>query len=318
MNSNIEKLFENFPTEDDLQNIIRQASSTSIGSEFSAKDIDSWLDNFKGEVLELKYERLLALWLLSHFTYYNKEEVDHLCKVLYADLIHSIISDIDLSVTSIEETVNLFFSKTNIISAERTSGSGGFIAYLFRQANELPIGELFNFSLENISDTIENIIVIDDVTLSIGEASQKYKFWEKARKLYQSKNFYLLTLIATESSIQDLYDTFNVKVISPVILDNRDKCFSEESDTFSSFPSLIEQAKNVATFYGEKIGITDIAGNNHPLGYNDGQYAFGFYYNIPDNTLPIFWGQKNGWLPILRRYHKNYKTKNYLHNERFI
>jgi hypothetical protein len=309
--NNIVNLFNDFPSEEELRNIIRHASSTSIGSEFVAKDIDKWLNNFKGEVLELKYERLLALWLLSHFTYYNQEEVKHLCRVLYAGLIHLVVNDIN-SATNIEETVNSFFSKANIISAERTSGSGGFIAYLFRQENNnLPM-TLFNFSLANISDSIESMIVIDDVTLSIGVDNQKYKFWEEARQLYPNKDFYLLTLITTESSIQDLHKTFNVKVISPIILDNRDKCFSSESDTFSSFPDLTEYAKKVATHYGEKIGITD------PLGYKDGQYAFGFYYNTPDNTLPIFWAQKNGWVPILRRYHKNYNTKNYLHNEQFI
>jgi len=315
MDNNIETLFKNFPTEDDLQNIIRHTSATSIGIEFTAKDIDSWLDNFKGEVFKLEHERLLALWLLSHFTFYNEEEVKHLCRVLYADLIHLAVKDIDLSTASIEESINSFFSKTNIISAEETSGSGGFIAYIFRQENELPFrGGLFNFSLENIDDTIENIIVIDDVTLSIGEKGQMHEFWEKARKLYPNKNFYLLTLIATENSIQYLYDTFKVTIISSIKLDERDRCFSKESDTFSSFPDLTESAKEFAIHYGKKIGIERI----DPLGYNDGQYTFGFYYNIPDNTLPIFWGQKNGWIPILRRYHKNYYTKKYLHNERFI
>ena len=312
MDSNIKALFNNFPAEEDLQNIIRHASSTSIGSEFSAKDIENWLENFKGEVFEIGYERRLALWLLSHFTYYNKKEVDHLCKVLYLDLIHLALKDIDLSLTTIDETINSFFSKANIISAEETSGSGGFIAYIFRQVNCLPIWGLFNFSLENISDTIDNIIVIDDVTLSVGTAGQKYKFWEKARKLYPNKSFYLLTLIATENSTRDLYDTFGVTVVSSIKLDDRDKCFSKESDTFSSFPDLTESAHKFATHYGSKIGITN------PLGYNDGQYAFGFYYNTPDNTLPIFWGQKNEWIPILRRYHKNYKTKKYLQNERFL
>lgn len=312
MDSNIKTLFNNFPTEEDLRNIIRHASSTSIGSEFSAKDIENWLENFKGEVFQIEYEHRLALWLLSHFTYYNKSEVEHLCKVLYLDLIHLVVKDIDLSITTIEESLSTFFSKTNIISAEETSGSGGFIAYIFRQVNKLPIWGLFNFSLENISDTLENIIVIDDVTLSIGKASQKYKFWEKARKLYPNKRFYLLTLIATEDSICDLYNIFKVTVVSSIKLDDRDKCFSKESDTFSSFPDLTESAQKFATHYGCKIGVTN------PLGYNNGQYTFGFYYNTPDNTLPIFWGQKNGWTPILRRYHKNYNTKKYIQNERFL
>ena len=33
--------------------------------------------------------------------------------------------------------------------------------------------------------------------------------------------------------------------------------------------------------------IDDVKWN--PLGYQDSELAFGFYYNIPDNTLPIFW-----------------------------
>jgi hypothetical protein len=309
---NIDNLFNNFPSEEELLNIIKHTSTTSLGSEFAEKDINVWLDNFTGEVINVKYERLLALWLLSHFTYYNKEEVNHLCKVLYSDLIHLIVKDIDTNLDTIEDTVNSFFSKSNIISAEETSGSGGFIAYIFRQVNELPIKELFNFSLENISDDIQNIIVIDDVTLSVGEADQKHEFWKKARKLYPNKIFYLLTLIASEESSNDLHNTFNITVVSSITLDNRDRCFSPESDTFSSFTQLIDNAKEIATHYGKKIGITD------PLGYKDGQYAFGFYYNTPDNSLPIFWGQKNGWSPILKRHHKNYRTQKYLHNERFI
>jgi hypothetical protein len=309
---NIDILFENFPAEEDLRNIIKHTSTTSLGSEFAEKDIDIWLDNFKGEIIDVKYERLLALWLLSHFTYYNKEEVSHLCKVLYSDLIHLIVKDIDIFKKGIEEAVDSFFSESNIISAEETSGSGGFIAYIFRQENDLPIKELFNFSLENISDDVKNIIVIDDVTLSVGVAGQKYRFWEKARKLYPNKNFYLLTLIANEESINDLRNTFNITVVSSIKLDNRDRCFSDKSDVFSSFPQLINKAKEIAEHYGKKIAITSA------LGYENGEYAFGFYYNTPDNSLPLFWGQKNGWMPILKRYHKNYKNKKYLHDERFI
>jgi hypothetical protein len=87
----IENLFESFPSEEELLNIIRHTSATVWDNELVEKDIESWLTNFKGEVFDLKYERLLALWLLCHFTYYNKEEVKHLCRVLYRDLIHLIV-----------------------------------------------------------------------------------------------------------------------------------------------------------------------------------------------------------------------------------
>lgn len=308
----IEKLFKDFPSEEELLNIIMHTSTIGWDGELVERDIETWLSNFKGKVCKIKYERLLALWLLSHFTYYNESEVKHLCRVLYKDLLHFILKETTKPLASIEDTFKLFFSKSNIISAEETGGSGGFIAYIFRQENHLPIKQLFNFSLENISDKIENVIVIDDVTLTSGKDGQMYKFWEKAKSKYPKKNFYLLTLIATESSYEFLTKTFDLKIVTTVRLDNRDKCFANESDVFSSFPQLIPIAKAFAEYYGKEIGITD------PLGYKDGQFTFGFYYNTPDNTLPIFWGQINNWIPVLRRYHKNYTTLKFLNHERFI
>jgi hypothetical protein len=308
----IEKLFEDFPSEEDLLNIIMHTSTIGWGGELVEKDIETWLSNFKGEVFDTKYERLLALWMLSHFTYYNENEVKHLCRILYKDLLHFILKETGTPTGNTEDALRLFFSKSNIISAEETSGSGGFIAYIFRHENQLPIKQLFNFSLENISDKIENVIVIDDVTLTSGTDGQMYSFWEKAKLKYPKKNFYLLTLVASESSCEFLTKTFGLKIVTTVKLDKRDKCFANESDVFSSFTQLIPVAKSFAEHYGNKIGITD------PLGYKDGQFTFGFYYNTPDNTLPIFWGQINNWIPVLRRYHKNYRTLKFSNNERFI
>ena len=315
----IDKLFDNLPSEEELIDIIRHTSTTVWESDLIGKDIENWLSNFRGETCDLKYERLLALWLLSHFTFYNKNEVLHLCKVIYRDLIHKIVEGVDTTRIKAEDVVKEFFSKSNIISSETTSGSGGFIAYFFRHENNLPM-TLFNFSLENISDDTENIIIIDDATLSEGTAGQMFSFWKKAKEKYPTKKYYLLTLMASELSFKYLKKHFNIEVITAIRLDNRDKCFNEESDVFSSFDDpiikkeLITLTKKFAEIYGKRINIPNL----HPLGYQDGQFTFGFFYNTPDNTLPIFWGQINGWIPILRRYHKNYKTQTYLHHDIFI
>lgn len=309
---NLDNLFENFPTEEELFNIIMHTSTTVWNSELAGKDIVNWLGNFTGDVIEIRYERLLALWLLSHFTYYNEQEVKHLCKVLYRDLIHSVVSNIDPKKENINEVVNKFFEKSNIISPEETSGSGGFIAYFFRQENDLPIKGLFNFSIDNIGNDIENIIVIDDVTLTGDKDCQMYRFLEKAKLKNPKKKFILLTLISSEASIQFLKKEFDLMIVTSIKLDRRDRCFEKESDVFFHYTDLIDLAKSFAEYYGRKIGIAD------PLGFKNGQYTFGFYYNTPDNSLPIFWGQINGWIPILKRYHKNYRNKNFLHNERFI
>lgn len=299
------------PTEEELMNIIMYTSRTVWQYELVKTNLENWLNNFRGEVFNRKKERFIALWLLSHFTYYNQNEVTHLCKVVYNDLIHKIVTR-NAGSKNPEVLVNDFFEKTNIVPADRVSGSSGFIAYFFRQSNDLPIMTLFNFSIENVSDSIENIIIIDDVTLTAGKRGQMHLFLEKNIKKHKDKKFILITLISSESSINHLRNTFNIEIINAITLDNRDRCFSSESDMFSQFPELLDDCRKFAEHYGNKIPIV------HPLGYGNGQYAFGFFYNTPDNTLPIFWGQVNGWKPIVRRFHKNYKDRNYLGNERFI
>lgn len=60
------------------------------------RDIQEWLSNFKGEVFEEKLEQQLALWLLCNYTFYNQEDVRHLCKILYNTFFHQLIIDFSL------------------------------------------------------------------------------------------------------------------------------------------------------------------------------------------------------------------------------
>ena len=281
-------LFSVFPKEEHLFDIIHQTSKTVWKRELYKKDIEDWLGNFKGEVFDTNSERIIALWLLSHFTFYNEDEVKHLCKVVYRDLIHCIIKDIDTSATTIDASINDFFQKATIISSEQTSGSGGFIAYFFRQINDLPLRGLFNFSITNISSTTENIIVIDDVTLTAGSEGQMNEFWKKARKDHPDKKFYLLTLLASDASCAYLKSEYDIEVICSITLDDRDKCFLAQSDVFCCFDDtkIVAACKDFAKHYGAKTF-------KDSLGYKDGQYTFGFYYNTPDNTLPIFLSKPN-------------------------
>jgi hypothetical protein len=310
----VEESLQNFPTEKDLMDIIMHTSSTVWRNEVGESDIEHWLSNFKGEVFEIKYERLIALWLLSHFTFYNQSEVTQLCRVVYNDLIHRIVSKANNAGSQPEELIEGFFRTSNIITSEKTSGSGGFIAYFFRQANELPIETLFNFSIDNVSDRIENIIIIDDVTLTAGKDGQIYKFFKKNIEKYSTKKFYLLTLVANTDAIEHLQNVLGVDVITAIRLDSRDRCFSPDADVFSPHPNLLAFGRQFAEHYGKRFRRLRV----HPLGYKNGQYTFGFFYNTPDNTLPIFWGQVDGWIPIMKRFHKKYYGRKFLRDERFI
>jgi hypothetical protein len=303
----VENLLDHFPTEEDLIRQIVLISAAVWKHGLTKKMIDNWLSNFKGEILSLKEEKTIALWLLTNFVYYNEDEVKHLCKVLYKEFIHKeLISGSITEVDNDNDYLNTLFSKFRFHYLGKPSESGGYILYLFRQVNDIPLRYFpKKFDVEN--DSADNIIFLDDVTLTADSTSQAYFFFQKVKTAGKK---ILLTLVATKDAIQTL-NRLDVDVITTITLDEKSKCFSNNSAIFHNLEKYIDVCKKMVNHYGMKIEP------KRPLGYNDGQFAFGFYYNSPDNTLPIFWSENNGWIPIVKRYDKVYNQKHYEY-ERYI
>lgn len=132
--------------------------------------INKWLDNFNGAALDdPDKERHLALWLLYNFTYFNEEEVKHLCKVLFRRFLHYEWSNIIMtgnSITSVDELL----SDIKFLPLGRAGESGSYIMYLFRQENDLPI---FFFDDRERIISENSIVMIDDVTISGKQALRK-------------------------------------------------------------------------------------------------------------------------------------------------
>ena len=105
----------------------------------------------------------------------------------------------------------------------------------------------------------------------------------------------------------------NIDVVYCSILDERDKCFSEKSMVFNRFRELKDITKHMVEEYGKNI----VDSPDKPLGFNDGAYMFGFYYNTPNNSLPIFWSKKE-WYPIFERKVKLYNAKDIELSNKFI
>lgn len=304
----MDKTLKGFPKISELKKIIMHTSSTVWKQEITEIEIDRWLDNFKGEVHNQDIEKLFALWLLANFVYYNEDEVRHLCKVLMGEFIHKSLIETNTSEQHIEKYLSEMIAKTYFLPLGKPSESGGYILYYFRQENNINIS---SFVLPSDISIIDNIVVIDDVTLTAGQEGQAYRFLRDLKNKFKNKKIFLLTLIAGERSIEEL-KKMGVEVITAIILDNRNKCFCKDSYIFHSYPNYIEDCKKIAFHYGNKIN------SRLPLGYMGGEYIFGFFYNTPDNTLPIFWGTENGWQPIFMRIDKNYEIKYKGMNERFL
>lgn len=301
------------PTLDQLMDLIELKNRTVWDRYFERRHVESWLDNFKGDICERDYERRLALWLLLNFVYYNYEEVRHLCLILFKKYIHKRLIESNGGGSTMNERIASVLRKVQFAQLGFPSESSGCLLYYFRQENDLSIGNFHKYFKpekdKSKEQETEEIAFIDDNTLS-GRQADSYIGIQGKNDELANKKISLLTFIASYEAIERL-EKKNIEVFSCIKLGERDKCFSTDSIVFRDFPSCRNEAKKISEHYGSKI-CPDI-----PLGYSDGQCLFGFFYNTPDNTLPIFWGEKEGWQPILIRHDKKY-SKGYDTDERFF
>ncbi|MBE6762678.1 MAG: hypothetical protein E7551_10415 [Ruminococcaceae bacterium] len=286
---------EDFPSESTMLAVLKKTIEKSWKTDLDIEDIEIWLKNFTGNYYDLAVERRLALWLLCNFTYYNIEEVNHMCRILFKNLLHKLMVDNDLST---EEEAEACIRNTSFTSIGKASESGGFILYHFRQESKLDL-ERFIFPTNMLETKSDAIVCVDDVMMSGGTAE---RFFHNNTEALTAKKIYYAALITTEQAVETL-EKLGITVVYCAKLDERSKAFSENSLAFYKFPEVKVYAKELAKGYGTMIEP------KKPLGHKDGEYCFGMFYNIPNNSLPIFWSDKNNWNPIFLRKEKYQNAK---------
>lgn len=308
--STAEKIIESKLESRRLMRIIRNTSIVAWQKEISEEKIKSWLQNFDGSFLnKAENERKLALWLLAHYTYYTLEDVKILCRSLFDQFLHVKLTEENNE--NLREAVQSIIDSTVFVGLGNDSESGNNILYYFRQENNL---KKENFEI-NPNKKYQNIVYVDDVTIS-GEQALDYI---ESRNIL-ADNIYTATLIAAEDAVERLegYEWFKIKPIFTMLLDERDKAFSDCSYVFSDqeIARIKDVVKGFSSFYGNRAVQGWGYMERYPLGFADGQYMFGFEYNTPDNTLPIFWGTGDGWTPLFKRYPKILARKEYISDDR--
>lgn len=280
---------KNFPDNATMMDILKKTVETSWKIELSEDEVKQWLANFTGEVCEVETEKRIALWMLCNFTYYNENEINYLCRIVYKYFLHDIAKTLNINKKSELKQIldNVYFAAMG-----NAGESGNLLLYHFRQESKLSIDRFYYPT--TIPENPEGIVAfIDDVTLSGGTASRF--FYQNVSKM-KFKKVYYLTLFASEEAINKI-SQHNIKVIYANQLGDRDKCFSNRSLMFAEFPDLRDTALKIAKQYGEKLDA------RRALGHKNGQYCFGLSYNTPNNTLPIFWSENN-WYPVFKRKEK--------------
>ena len=288
---------DDLPTESDMFRQIRVTAETAWQNRLSRAQVEQWLANFTGDVFSAAYERQLALWLLCNFVFYNQSEVRHLCRTAFRQFLHLALTCLPSAEDrDWDEAVNGLLDNVRFYHLGRPGESGAFILYYFRQENNLGVRS-FLTQPDRLPKNVDTIAFVDDVVLSGGQAT---RYLDRATAGYDAdKRKILLTFLSTEEA-EDILQKADITVISCIKLSDRSRCFSADSTMFVNHPTHRERCRTFAEAYGAKIDP------ENPLGFDGGQYAFGFYYNTPNNTLPIFWSETGGWTPIMKRYDKIY------------
>jgi hypothetical protein len=329
------KYYDPLPIKDKLLNKI-YAYYQTIWRDKWREEIDvDWLNNYNPDDDELKYrEKVNMLFLLSKFMYFGNTELRELLMSLYRDLYkYPIISAIrkanddttDLDFINAEFTKEL--KATKFLGVGNPSESGVHLLYYFRQECNLPKKNFINtsdiFSINIVEKTesgeqiqpylktelknknIKRYIFIDDFC---GSGSQATRYLKKTVENIKFENpnveIKYLILFSTEHGLKEVRKIKEFSDVESVFtLDESFKAFSSDSRYYNMpVDNMIDKqfSKATAKKYGD--GLYE----EHPLGFDDCQLLFGLFHNTPNNSLPIFWGEKDFWKPIFKRYDKVY------------
>ena len=311
---------------ENLKDQIQKLSTWLWGKSILLEDIDIWLKNFQEK--EPEREKYVALSLLSQFMFYDLREIRQAMKSIYKDkFILPLTSDYrcrtqSYTLQDYSDNIDSIMEKTVFASVGNPSESSSLLLYFFRQRNKLA-KDLFVHSHQLLADDfqgtdIEYLIYIDDISGSGGQAIKTLgDIIPKIKSKYTNIKILYFTIFATTVALKKLESSKLFDTVDTVFeLDETYRTFSDESRYFSKrlskddrdfFKSVCKtHYRNQWELSSDDISRKDGALNENECGYADGQLSLGFFYNIPNNTLPIFWAESKNWKPIFKRYSKLY------------
>ena len=245
------------------------------------KEIVSWLENFQPN------HRELALHLLRGVRFFNLADIRHWCQVLHGYL---------------PAEVRKPGNDTRYLGLGMPAESGSLVAYYYRGANEIPLGQFLE-PKQIVDKTyllrqhIKTIVLLDDF---IGSGNQAIEFWQDLSASLgaaaDSFKFFYSAFIGYREGQQLIESQTKLTVNLVRQLDDQDKAFGFGSPLIVEYAR--EAAKDVFRQYGQRLFP------KHPLGYRDGQALIVFDHNTPNNSLPVLWSEEDGWFPLFKRYIK--------------
>ena len=163
-------------------------------------------------------------------------------------------------------------------------------------------------ALSTAESQTERVVFLDDF---VGTGKQAIRFLNQNIERFpwlRKKKLYIAALLAFEDAQRDK-EMFNelAGFYASEILKESMRAFSPQNPIWES-ASEREEAKAWAEEIGREVlpKLHSYEPSRDALGYDNTQAIVSFGYNIPNNTLPLFWaaGQRGGkeWRPLRERF----------------
>lgn len=275
----------------DIDNITLQILESKLKNTVTQLDIIKWLSNFE------PFERKMAIDIAMNLSVFNTFEIEQILD------------------NSFQKAFPLISKKQRIIvlPVGDFGKSGSMIAYYFQKIpfykryKDSPkvqlVSHLNNSHLENGYDY--SLVLIDDFA---GSGQSIHKFYEDEIS-FINQQFSRTLFVGIASMLKA--KSFLSKFIDEIHIPESNvfkKAFGRDSHFFGY--QNYTRYREFCFDYGKKLtDIKDLKNGSQKytdaLGFENTQALVSFNYGTPNNTLPIIWSSRNGWIPLIPRFSKD-------------
>ena len=263
----------------EIDNTTLDILTTRLKKVVSQLDILKWLHNFP------KSEHKFALDILQNLTVYTTDDIENILNDSFSDLISKI-------------PVN---SQIIVIPLGKFGKSGSMISYFFQKTSASKNKRMhLKSSLDNIENlgSPNSLVIIDDF---IGTGSSFLKFFNEKISSHKDKfrEIHFIGIAGMDFGLEVIEQYATVHIPRSNIFK---KAFSSEASYFGyrNYEGHREFCyKHASKLVAHKKSKSE---KDNTLGYDNYQSLVSFSYRTPNNTLPIIWANKDGWIPLIPRF----------------
>ena len=263
----------------EIDNITLDILTTRLKKVVSQLDILKWLHNFQ------KSEHKLALDILSNLTVYTTDDIENILNDSFTDLIKEIPTNNQIIVLPLGK-----FGK-----------SGSMVSYFLQKTGITKKNRIhLKSSLDNIDgiNSPLSLVIIDDF---IGTGSSFETFFNEKVSPHKDKfiKIHFVGIAGMDFGVDLLKQYATVHIPKSNIFK---KAFSSEASYFGY--RNYNEHREFCYKYGSRLVAPKKSKSekDNILGHGNSQALVSFSYGTPNNTLPIIWGNKDGWIPLIPRF----------------